>query len=98
VPRIVAPEKKLTETIQTRGSKLERERWEETAWRRRTTLSEMIRAFLNREARKELGPEDAPTSPASPTPSSASPGTSTAPRTKPSRGAAKPAKSTPRAK
>lgn len=89
MPRIVAPEKKLTETIQTRGSKTERERWEETAWRRRTTLSEMIRAFLNREARKELGPEDAPTSPASPTRSSASRGTSTAPRSKPSR-AAKP--------
>jgi hypothetical protein len=88
MPRAVGPEGKMTEIAQTRGTKAERARWDETAWRRRTTLSEMIRDFLNREARKELGPEDAPTSPASPTRSSASPDTSTA-RSKPSRGAAK---------
>lgn len=96
MPRAVGPAGKMTEIAQTRGTKAERERWDEMAWRRRTTLSEMIRDFLNREARKELGPEDVPISPASQTRSSASPVTSTA-RSKPGR-AGKPASRTRRPK
>lgn len=46
---------KKSETVQARGTKAERERWEEVAWRRRTTISEMVRDFLNKEATKELG-------------------------------------------
>ena len=84
-----ADHERLSALVAVRGNPAEIERWQETAWRRRTNVSAMVRAFLNREARKELGPEDAPTSPASPTRSSASPDTSTA-RSKPGRGAAKP--------
>lgn len=72
------PDTRKTETVQARGTKAERERWEETAWRRRTTISEMVRDFLNGEARKELGPEDAPSSPASPVGSPKSRATSSA--------------------
>jgi hypothetical protein len=60
-----------SEVVQTRGTKAERTRWEETAYLRRTSISEMVRAFLNREAKKQLGEE--PTSNESPTPSNESP-------------------------
>jgi hypothetical protein len=53
-PKMLGGEKR-TETVQARGTKVERERWEEVAWRRRTTISEMVRDFLNKEAVKELG-------------------------------------------
>jgi len=81
------PDTRKTQTVQARGTLAERERWEETAWRRRTTISEMVRDFLNREARKELGPEGEASSPASPPPSSASPRASKSPRAKPAAGA-----------
>ena len=64
-------EVRRSEVVQTRGTKAERTRWEETAYRRRTSISEMVRAFLNKEAKKELG--EAVTSNESPTHSNESP-------------------------
>ena len=44
----------LAVVVQARATKAERERWHEMAWRRRTTVSEMVRAFLTDEARREF--------------------------------------------
>ena len=82
-------EVRRSEVVQTRGTKAERVRWEETAYRRRTSISEMVRAFLNREAKKQLGEE--PTLNESPTPSNESPKPSPRKRA-PAKGAKRPTK------
>lgn len=84
-------ELKLSVVVQTRATVLEKMRWEEMAWRRRTTISEIVRTYLNRESKKEFGhmgpvepgtpmPSIPASSSESPAPSSASPKASRAPR------------------
>ena len=52
MPRRVSAAGKLSVVVQARATTAEAERWHEMAWRRRTTVSEIIRALLTEEAER----------------------------------------------
>ena len=47
------PAETLTVVVQARATRAERDRWHEMAWRRRTTVSEIVRALLTAEAERD---------------------------------------------